>query len=314
MKSELKVFSGNGNPKLAEAIGEYLHLPMGNWTLRRFSDGEIYCHIKENVRGTDVFIIQPTCSPANENLMELLVAADAFKRASAHRVTAVIPYYGYARQDRKDQPRVPITAKLVADLIQAAGFHRILTMDLHAPSIQGFFDVPVDHLFAAPVVLDWLEQQEYSNITVVSPDAGGVERARFHAKRLKAELAIIDKRRVQANVAETMNVIGDVDGRTCIIVDDIIDTGGTMMGSVRALKEKGAVRVIACFTHAVLSGPAMERLSKMDLDRVVVTDTIPLTPEKLAYPKITVLPVAGLLGEAIARIHSNSSVSSLFVQ
>ncbi len=314
MKSELKVFSGNGNPKLAEAICEYLRLPMGNWTLRRFSDGEIYCHIKENVRGTDAFIIQPTCSPANENLMELLVAADAFKRASADRVTAVIPYYGYARQDRKDQPRVPITAKLVADLIQAAGFSRILTMDLHAPAIQGFFDVPVDHLFAAPVVLDWLEQQEYSNITVVSPDAGGVERARFHAKRLKAELAIIDKRRVEANVAETMNVIGDVDGRTCIIVDDIIDTGGTMMGSVRALKEKGAVSVVACFTHAVLSGPAMERLSKMDLDRVVVTDTIPLTPEKLAYPKITVLPVAGLLGEAIARIHSNSSVSSLFVQ
>jgi len=314
MKSELKVFSGNGNPKLAEAIGEYLRLPMGNWTLRRFSDGEIYCHIKENVRGTDVFIIQPTCSPANENLMELLVAADAFKRASADRVTAVIPYYGYARQDRKDQPRVPITAKLVADLITAAGFHRILTMDLHAPAIQGFFDVPVDHLFAAPVVLDWLEQQEYENITVVSPDAGGVERARFHAKRLKAELAIIDKRRVEANVAETMNVIGDVDGRTCIIVDDIIDTGGTMMGSVRALKEKGAVSVVACFTHAVLSGPAMERLAKMDLDRVVVTDTIPLSPEKLAYPKITVLPVAGLLGEAIARIHSNSSVSSLFVQ
>ena len=314
MKSELKVFSGNGNPKLAEAICEYLRLPMGNWTLRRFSDGEIYCHIKENVRGTDVFIIQPTCSPANENLMELLVAADAFKRASADRVTAVIPYYGYARQDRKDQPRVPITAKLVADLITAAGYHRILTMDLHAPAIQGFFNVPVDHLFAAPVVLDWLEQQEYKNITVVSPDAGGVERARFHAKRLGAELAIIDKRRVEANVAETMNVIGDVDGRTCIIVDDIIDTGGTMMGSVRALKEKGAVSVVACFTHAVLSGPAMERLSKMDLDRVVVTDTIPLTPEKLAYPKITVLPVAGLLGEAIARIHSNSSVSSLFVQ
>jgi len=314
MKSELKVFSGNGNPKLAEAICEYLRLPMGNWNLRRFSDGEIYCHIEENVRGTDVFIIQPTCSPANENLMELLVAADAFKRASADRVTAVIPYYGYARQDRKDQPRVPITAKLVADLITAAGFHRILTMDLHAPAIQGFFDVPVDHLFAAPVVLDWLEQQGYENITVVSPDAGGVERARFHAKRLGAELAIIDKRRVEANVAETMNVIGDVDGRTCIIVDDIIDTGGTMMGSVRALKEKGAVSVVACFTHAVLSGPAMERLAKMDLDRVVVTDTIPLSPEKLAYPKITVLPVAGLLGEAIARIHSNSSVSSLFVQ
>lgn len=313
MKSELKVFSGNGNPKLAEAICEYLRLPMGNWALRRFSDGEIYCHIKENVRGTDVFIIQPTCSPANENLMELLVAADAMKRASADRITAVIPYYGYARQDRKDKPRVPITAKLVADMIQAAGITRILTMDLHAPSIQGFFDLPVDHLFAAPVVLDWLESQQYRNLTIVSPDAGGVERARFHAKRLKAELAIIDKRRVDTNVAVTMNVIGDVDGRTCVIVDDIIDTGGTMMGSVRALKEKGAVSVMACFTHAVLSGPAMERLAQMDLERVVVTDTIPLTPEKLAFEKITVLPVAGLLGEAIARIHSNSSVSSLFV-
>ncbi len=313
MKSELKVFSGNGNPKLAEAICEYLRLPMGNWALRRFSDGEIYCHIKENVRGTDVFIIQPTCSPANENLMELLVAVDAMKRASADRITAVIPYYGYARQDRKDKPRVPITAKLVADMIQAAGINRILTMDLHAPSIQGFFDVPVDHLFAAPVVLDWMESQQYRNLTIVSPDAGGVERARFYAKRLKAELAIIDKRRVDTNVAVTMNVIGDVDGRTCVIVDDIIDTGGTMVGSVRALKEKGAVSVVACFTHAVLSGPAMERLAQMDLERVVVTDTIPLTPEKQAFEKITVLPVAGLLGEAIARIHSNSSVSSLFV-
>ncbi len=313
MKSELKVFSGNGNPKLAQAICEYLRLDLGNWTMRRFSDGEIYCHIQENVRGTDVFIIQPTCSPVNENLMELLIAADAFKRASAARITAVIPYYGYARQDRKDKPRVPISAKLVADLIQAAGFSRLLTMDLHAPAIQGFFDVPVDHLFSAPVVLDWLEQQQLENLQIVSPDAGGVERARFFAKRLKTDLAIIDKRRVEANVAETMNVIGDVDGRTCVIVDDIVDTAGTLKGSVRALKEKGAESVMACFTHAVLSGPAMERLAAMELDKVVVTDTIPLTQEKASFPGITVLPVAGLLGEAIARIHSNSSVSSLFI-
>jgi ribose-phosphate pyrophosphokinase len=313
MKSELKVFSGNGNPKLAQAICDYLRMELGNWTMRRFSDGEIYCQIRENVRGTDVFIIQPTCSPVNENLMELLLAADAFKRASAARITAVIPYYGYARQDRKDKPRVPISAKLVADLIQAAGFTRLLTMDLHAPAIQGFFDLPVDHLYSAPVMLDWLEQQQLENLMIVSPDAGGVERARFYAKRLKADLAIIDKRRVEANVAETMNVIGDVDGRTCVIVDDIVDTAGTLKGSVRALKEKGAMSVLACFTHAVLSGPAMERLESMGLDRVVVTDTIPLTPEKAAFPSITVLPVAGLLGEAIARIHSNSSVSSLFI-
>ncbi len=313
MKSELKVFCGNGNPKLAQAICDYLRLELGHWKMSRFSDGEIYCHIQENVRGTDVFIIQPTCAPVNENLMELLLAADAFKRASAARITAVIPYYGYARQDRKDKPRVPISAKLVADLIQAAGFTRLLTMDLHAPAIQGFFDLPVDHLFSAPVVLDWLEQQQLENLMIVSPDAGGVERARFFAKRLKADLAIIDKRRVEANVAETMNVIGDVDGRTCVIVDDIVDTAGTLKGSVRALKEKGANSVLACFTHAVLSGPAMERLAAMGLDQVVVTDTIPLTPEKAAFPNITVLPVAGLLGEAIARIHSNSSVSSLFI-
>jgi len=313
MKSELKVFSGNGNPRLAKAICEYLRLPLGKLKLTRFSDGEVYCQVLENVRGTDVFVIQPTCPPVNENLMELLVAVDALKRSSAARITAVLPYYGYARQDRKDKPRVPISSKLVADLLQAAGIDRILAMDLHAPAIQGFFDVPVDHLLAAPVLLDWIDRQKYENLTIVSPGAGGVERARFYAKRVGAALAIIDKRRVEANVAETMNVIGDVDGHTCVIVDDLVDTAGTLVGSVRALKEKGATSVVACFSHAVLSGPAMERLANAEVEKVVVTDTIPLTDEKARDPKMTVLSVASLLGEAIARIHSNSSVSSLFV-
>ena len=313
MKNELKVFSGNGNPELASAICEYLRLSLGRWKLSRFSDGEVYVQILENVRGTDVFVIQPTCPPVNEHLMELLIAVDALKRSSAARITAVLPYYGYARQDRKDKPRVPISAKLVADLLQAAGVDRVLTMDLHAPAIQGFFDRPVDHLLAAPVLLDWIERQRYKDPTIVSPDAGGVERARFFAKRLGASLAIIDKRRVEANVAVTMNVIGEVKGRACIIVDDLVDTAGTLVGSVRALKEQGASTVVACFSHAVLSGPAMERVACTDLERVVVTDTIRLAEEKAKDPKIIVLSVASLLGEAIARIHSNSSVSSLFV-
>jgi ribose-phosphate pyrophosphokinase len=313
MKRELKIFSGNGHPALAHSIFEYLRVPLGQWKLTRFSDGEIYCQILENVRGTDVFVIQPTCPPVNENLLELLIAVDALMRSSASRITAVLPYYGYARQDRKDKPRVPISAKLVANLLQAAGIHRLLTMDLHAPAIQGFFDVPVDHLYAAPVMLEWIERQRYERLTIVSPDAGGVERARFYAKRLGAELAIIDKRRVDANVAQTLNVIGDVDGRTCVIIDDLVDTAGTLVGSVHALKERGAGPVVACFSHAVLSGPAMERLSDPQLERVVVTETIPLSEEKSRHPKITVLKVADLLGEAIARIHSNSSVSSLFV-
>jgi ribose-phosphate pyrophosphokinase len=313
MKSELKVFSGNGNPALSRAICEYLRVPLGRWDLTRFSDGETYCQILENVRGTDVFLIQPTCPPVNESLMELLIAIDAMKRSSANRITPVLPYYGYARQDRKDKPRVPISSKLVADLLQAAGASRLLAMDLHAPSIQGFFDVPVDHLFAAPVILEWIEAQNYQNLTIVSPDAGGVERARFYAKRLGAMLAIIDKRRIEANVAQTMNVIGDVEGRTCVIIDDLVDTAGTLVGSVKALKDKGAGPVVGCFSHAVLSGPAMDRLSNVEMDRVVVTDTIPLSEEKAKHPKIEVLSVAGLLGEAIARIHSNSSVSSLFV-
>jgi ribose-phosphate pyrophosphokinase len=313
MKSELKLFSGNANPVLAGLICEYLRIPLGQLKLTRFSDGEIYCQVLENVRGTDVFIVQPTGPPVNENLMELLLVVDAMKRSSAARITAVLPYYGYARQDRKDKPRVPISAKLVADLLHAAGVQRLLTMDLHAPAIQGFFDVPVDHLYAAPILLEWLEMQRLENLTIVSPDAGGVERARFFAKRMGADLAIIDKRRIEANVAETMNVIGEVEGRTCVIVDDLVDTAGTLVGSVRALKEKGAAQVIACFSHAVLSGPAMSRLAAADLAKIVVTDTIPLSDEKRREPKLTVLSVAGLLGEAIARIHSNSSVSSLFV-
>jgi ribose-phosphate pyrophosphokinase len=313
MTNELKVFTGNGNPRLGQAVCEYLRIPLGDWRVVQFSDGELYCQILENVRGTDVFVVQPTCPPVNENIMELLIAVDALRRSSAARITAVVPYYGYARQDRKDKPRVPISAKLVANLLQAAGVDRALFMDLHAPAIQGFFDVPVDHLFAAPVLLEWIEEQHFDNLIVVSPDAGGVERARFYAKRLESDLAIIDKRRVEANVAETMNVIGDVDGRTAVIVDDIVDTAGTLVGSVGALKEKGAASVIACFSHAVLSGPALNRLEASEVERVVVTDTIPLSEEKARFQKIKVLSVAKLLGEAIARIHSNSSVSSLFV-
>lgn len=314
MKSELKVFSGNGNPELAQAICDYLRLPLGQWRLNRFSDGEVYCQILENVRGTDVFLLQPTCHPVNENIMELLIATDAMKRSSADRITAVIPYYGYARQDRKDKPRVPISAKLVADLLQAAGVDRVLSVDLHAPAIQGFFDVPVDHLLAAPVLLEWIEQQKFPNLTIVSPDAGGVERARFYAKKLQASLVIIDKRRPEANVAETMNVIGEADGRVCVIVDDLVDTAGTLVGTVKALKDHGASAVYGCFSHAVLSGPAMSRIEASEgLEKIAVTDTIPMPEEKRKSTKLEVLTVASLLGEAIARIHSNSSVSSLFV-
>lgn len=313
MKAELKVFSGHGNEPLAKRICDYLRIPLGQWKLTRFADSEIYCQILENVRGTDVFVIQPTCPPANEHLMELLIAVDALKRSSAARITAVLPYYGYARQDRKDKPRVPISAKLVADLLEAAGVDRVLAMDLHAPAIQGFFDRPVDHLLAAPVLLDWIEQQRFENAIIVSPDAGGVERARFYAKRVGFDLAIIDKRRDEANVAVTMNVIGDVSGRTCVVVDDMVDTASTLLGSAKALIDNGARSVVACFTHGVLSNPAMERIEDPALERIVITDTIPLSEEKAKNPKIKVLSVANLLGEAIARIHSNSSVSSLFV-
>jgi ribose-phosphate pyrophosphokinase len=285
---------------------------LGKVSLYNFSDGENYAQIEENVRGADIFIIQPTSSPANDNLMELLIMLDAFKRSSASRVTAVIPYYGYARQDRKDKPRVPITSKLVADLLQAAGASRLLTMDLHAPQIQGFFNIPVDHLFAAPVLLTYLKNLEMENLTIVSPDAGGVERARAYAKRLGATLAIIDKRRVVKNKAEVMNVIGDIADRNVFVVDDIIDTAGTLIETASALRDKGAATVSAACTHPVLSGPAIDRINKSDLHEVVVTNTMPTGEKATECPKLVPLSVGELLAEAIKRIHHEDSVSSLF--
>ncbi len=309
----IKIFSGNAHPQLARDIAAYLKASLAAINLTRFSDGECYCQILENVRGTDVFVIQPISPPVNENLMELLIMMDALKRSSAARVTAVLPYYGYARQDRKDKPRVPISAKLVADLISTAGADRVLAMDLHAPAIQGFFNVPVDHLFAAPVLIDSVARLKIPHLVIVSPDAGGVERARAYAKRLRASLAIIDKRRTEKNVAEILHVVGDVQGMNALIVDDIIDTAGTLTGTVKALKQEGVGRIYASFTHAVLSGPAVERLRASELEQVLVTDTIPVDPQKRSEARLKVLSVAGLLGEAIQRIHTNSSVSSLFV-
>ena len=311
--NDIRIFSGSSNLPLAQSICETLELNLGKAELRRFSDGEIYFQIFENVRGKDVFVIQPTCNPVNDTLMELLVMIDAFKRSSARRITAVVPYYGYARQDRKDKPRVPISAKLVADLLSAAGTSRILTMDLHAGQIQGFFNIPVDHLFAAPVMLDYLSRQTFHDLTVVSPDAGGVERARAYAKRLTADLAIVDKRRVEANIAEVMNVIGDVSGKDVVVVDDIIDTAGTLIETVKALHEKGAKRIWACATHAVLSGPAIDRINRAQaLEKVVISDTVPRPAEEMCH-KIKVMSVASLLGEAIRSIHEETSVSSLFI-
>lgn len=313
MLGELKIFSGRAHPALAEEICEYLNVAPGKVTAYNFSDGEIFCQIKENVRGSDVFVVQPTCQPVNENLVELLIMLDAFKRSSASRVTAVVPYYGYARQDKKDQPRVPITSKLVADLLSRAGADRLLTMDLHAAQIQGFFDIPVDHLFAAPVVLDAIRELDVPNLMIVSPDAGGVERARAIAKRLNAGLAIVDKRRVSPNEAEVLHVIGDVDGRDVLILDDIIDTAGTLIHTVEALRSHGARRVFAVGVHGVLSGPALERLESSEIEGVMVTNTTPLDEKLKQCSKIQPLSVAPLLGEAIRRIHENSSVSSLFV-
>ncbi len=307
------VFSGNSNPALAEKIASYLELPVGRARVSRFSDGEVFAEIRENVRGVDVYVIQPTCSPVNDSLMELLVMIDALKRASAGSITAVIPYYGYARQDRKAAPRTPITAKLVADLLTASGVSRIVAMDLHAAQIQGFFNLPFDHLYALPVFLEHLRPRFREPAVFVSPDAGGVERTRAYAKRLGADLAIIDKRREAKNVSEVMNVIGDVEGRDCVILDDMIDTAGTMANAARALKEKGAKRVMAAATHPVLSGPAIERIVDSPLEEVIVTDSIPLTAEAEATGRFRVLSVASLLGEAIKRIHHSDSVSSLFV-
>jgi len=310
--SELKVFSGSANRSLAEEICKHLRIPLGNANTTTFSDGELYFQILENVRGRDVFVIQSTCPPVNDNLMELLIMIDAFKRSSAARITAVLPYYGYARQDRKDKPRVPITSKLVADLLTAAGTHRILTMDLHAGQIQGFFDIPVDHLFAAPVLVEYLRKLKIPDLTVVSPDAGGVERARAFAKRLSGDLAVVDKRRVVANEAEVMNVIGQVGGRNVIIVDDMIDTAGTLVHTAHALRKKKAKRILACATHAVLSGPALDRLRKAPLDELILTNTVPLNESK-RMPQLTLLSVAGLLAKAIRSIHDETSVSNLFV-
>ncbi len=309
----MRVFSGNSNIPLAKEISHILGTPLGEADVTTFSDGEILVDIHESVRGMDVFVIQSTCTPGNTNLMELLIMIDAMKRASANRITAVLPYYGYARQDRKVSPRAPITAKLVADLITAAGAHRVLTMDLHAGQIQGFFNIPVDHLFAAPVLLDYMRTRFPGDMVVVSPDAGGVERARAFAKRMKASLAIIDKRRDSPNVAKFMNLIGEVKGLHALILDDIVDTAGTIVEAASALKTKGAQGVYACCVHAVLSGPALQRLNDSIIQEVVVTNTIPLTPEAASKRKFKVLSVAKLLADAIQRIHCNDSVSSLFV-
>ena len=309
----MKVFSGSANPLLSREIAEVLGIPLGQARLRRFPDSEVSFQIDENIRGADVFIVQPTCNPVDPSLMELLVMIDAFRRSSAARITAVVPYYGYARQDRKDKPRVPISAKLVANLLSAAGTNRVLTMDLHKAQIQGFFDIPVDHLFAAPVIIDYCSRLHYSNLTMVSPDAGGAERARAYAKRLGAELAVVDKRRTEDGTAEVMNVIGDVEGRTCILQDDIIDTAGTIQKAAIALKENGAERVLACAVHGVLSGPAIDRIDKAPLEQLIVTNSIPLSEAGQKCKKIVVLSVARLLGQAIRNTHEETSVSSLFV-
>jgi len=309
----LKVFSGRAHPSLTEEICSQLEIEQGHITLYSFSDGEHYVQIDENVRGADVFIVQPTCPPSvNDHLMELLIMLDAFKRSSARRVTAVIPYYGYARQDRKNKPRVPITAKLAADLISAAGADRVLTLDLHAAQIQGFFNIPVDHLFAAPVLVGHLKTMETEDLTIVSPDAGGVERARAYAKHLGASLAIIDKRRIAANQTEVMNIIGEVEGRNVYIVDDIIDTAGTLIHSVQALFDKGARTISAACTHAVLSGPAIQRINSSDLAQVIATNSIPTQEKEMDCSRLKTLSIASLLAEAIKRIHDEDSVSSLF--
>ena len=313
MLDKLKIFSGNSNIQLAQEICKALNIPLGKANVRKFSDGEIQVEIEENVRGMDVFIAQSTCTPVNTYLMELLIMMDAIKRASAERITAVIPYYGYARQDRKVAPRVPITAKLIADLITTAGASRVLTIDLHAGQIQGFFNIPVDHLYAAPVMIEFIRDKFADNLVIVSPDAGGVERARAFAKRLGATLAIIDKRRPQPNQSNIMNIIGEIKGKTALLLDDMVDTAGTLTQSADALLEAGAERVVACCTHAVLSGAAIEKINQSALQELVVTDTIPLRKEAHSCKKIVALSVSKLLAEAIKRIHNNDSVSSLFV-
>ncbi|MCB0272868.1 MAG: ribose-phosphate pyrophosphokinase [Bdellovibrionales bacterium] len=313
MNSAMKIFSGSSNPALTKNIADFLDVPVGQAEIKRFSDGETWVELGENVRGCDVFVVQSTSNPANHHLMELLVMIDALKRASAKRITAVLPYYGYARQDRKVAPRTPISAKLVADLIVTAGAHRVLSMDLHAGQIQGFFNIPFDHLFAAPVLIDYIRKQVKGELVVVSPDAGGVERARAYARILGCSLAIIDKRREKANVSEVMNVIGDVKDKVAVIVDDMIDTAGTVTQAVPVLMERGALNVYCAATHAVLSGPAIERINTSKLVQVAVSDTIPLSEKASQSDRIFVCSVAELLGEAIKRIHEDTSVSSLFI-
>jgi len=308
---DLVVFSGNANPALAQAICRSLQVPLGDALVGRFSEGEVRVKINQDVRGRDVFIVQPTCPPVNDHLMELLIMIDALRRASARRITAVIPYYGYARQDRKDQPRVPITAKLVANLIAEAGASRVLTMDLHAHQIQGFFDIPLDHLFAVNVFVEYLSQLSLGDVVVVSPDVGGVKMARAYSKRLRAAFAVVDKRRINAEEAEVLDIMGQVAGKTAVIVDDLVTTAGSLVEAVKALKAAGATAVYAAVTHPVLSGPARERLNASPLQELVVTDTIAIEPMN-RLPKIRVLTVAPLLGEAIRRIHQEESVSSLF--
>jgi len=310
---KFKIFCGSANPLLAEGICRFLGMKLGQSELGRFSDGEIYFQILENVRGADVFVVQPCSHPVDYHLMQLLMMIDAFKRASAWRITAVIPYYCYARQDRKDKPRVPISAKLVADLLETAGASRALTLDLHAPQIQGYFNVPVDHLYASPVLVEYFKKKALGEVTVVSPDAGGVERARFFAKRLDAPLAIVDKRRVDMNVAEVMHLIGEVRGRPALIIDDIIDTAGTLVNTVEALLKEGATKVYAAATHAVLSGPAVDRLCKSPVEEVVVTNSVPLSAEAQKVKKIKMLSVAELLARGIRSIHEETSISELFI-
>ncbi len=312
MTKSIKIFTGNANPAIAREICEYLQVPLGAADVRQFSDGEISVEIGENVRGADVFVVQPTCTPVNDHLMELLIMIDALRRASARRITAVIPYYGYARQDRKVRPRVPITAKAVAEMLMVVGTRRVLCMDLHAGQIQGFFNIPVDHLYAAPVILKHI-RENFTDVVMVSPDAGGVERTRAFAKRLNASLAIVDKRRERANECEAMHVIGDVSGKTAVLLDDIVDTAGTLCGAAEMLMKVGAKEVHACCSHGVLSGPAIERISRSHLKSLVVTNSIPMKPEAMQCDKITTLSVGGLLGEAISRIHNEDSVSYLFV-
>lgn len=309
----MKIFSGNANPELAKDICSYLEIPLSKVEVRTFSDGEIFVEIGENVRGRDVFVIQPTCPPVNNNLMELVIMVDALRRASARRITAVLPYYGYGRQDRKVAPRVPITAKVVAEMLMVVGVRRVLTMDLHAGQIQGFFNIPVDHLYAAPILLEYISGKFKDNVVMVSPDAGGVERTRAFAKRLNAGLAIIDKRRERANESQAMNVIGDVKGKTAILLDDMVDTAGTLCAAADMLADAGAKEVHACSTHPVLSGPAIERLENSRIKSLVVTNSIPLNSNAKKCEKIKVLSISKLLGEAISRIHSEDSVSSLFV-